>query len=605
MQQVKKTSDDRWAYAGLIGVLLLALALRLLRPDAFGLGMPYYSSGAVNMLQSPAHFLFAVADAGGVTIDKTPLAFWLQALAIALFGKSGFAVGMVSIFAGMLSIAVLYRLVARDFGRAAGWFAALVFAMTPISIAVNRSNVPESVLILAMLLAAWGFLRAIRISSLLSLCAAAALLGIAFNVKMLQALLHAPALYAAYFWGARGTFRRKFSQLAAATLVLMVVSSPWLLLLQLTPPENRPYIGSTRENSPLELIFGYNGLLRLIGGSQYAALSGAAPIDTSRAAPSPEIGVPGALRFFQYEMGNETSWLLALALWGLCLTVVRTRFRLPLAAEHRAALLWGGWLLVGLLVFSMLQLLHAFHISILAPPIAALAAIGAVQIWQIVRTASARTRLLLPAILLSTLATQLLLLSYYPAPFKLPLVLLVVLALLVTLRIRLPHRQMQAALATLCIIPFAWGLATAAERTDILVPVAYHARQSEMLTSDLYIELTQGEYSIVDLVRRDERVRYDLVVSNQSIASRLPMQTDLRVLYLGGWSGNDPIYEPGEILAMLDAGQIGYVLRTQQHPEIMEMVALRCREARTLIAPYRDPATNALLGGLILYDCRD
>jgi len=45
----------------------------------------------------------------------------------------------------------------------------------------------------------------------------------------------------------------------------VVSSSWWVTIVELWPASSRPFIGSSTNNSELNLIFGYNGLGRLFG----------------------------------------------------------------------------------------------------------------------------------------------------------------------------------------------------------------------------------------------------------------------------------------------------------------------------------------------------
>ncbi len=89
-------------------------------------------------------------------MDKPPVGLWLQALSAHFLGVTGFAVLLPQLLAGVLSVIVLYHLVRRSFGAVAGLLAALILAITPITIATDRNNTMDSTLILALLLAAWA-----------------------------------------------------------------------------------------------------------------------------------------------------------------------------------------------------------------------------------------------------------------------------------------------------------------------------------------------------------------------------------------------------------------------------------------------------------------
>ena len=49
-------------------------------------------------------------------VDKPPVAFWVQALPVALFGPTDWAVALPQFIGGCAAIALLYTLVHRDFG---------------------------------------------------------------------------------------------------------------------------------------------------------------------------------------------------------------------------------------------------------------------------------------------------------------------------------------------------------------------------------------------------------------------------------------------------------------------------------------------------------
>ena len=63
--------------------------------------------------------LFVSFDPGGfVSIDKPPLGFWIETASAKLFGFSGVSLILPEALAGVLSVAVLYRLVAAHGGAA-------------------------------------------------------------------------------------------------------------------------------------------------------------------------------------------------------------------------------------------------------------------------------------------------------------------------------------------------------------------------------------------------------------------------------------------------------------------------------------------------------
>jgi 4-amino-4-deoxy-L-arabinose transferase-like glycosyltransferase len=138
-----------------IMILVLGARLRAWHLNQPGFGTQYYAAGVMSMLESWHNFFFNSFDpAGFVSIDKPPLAFWLQAASAKILGFSGLSIRLPQVIEGVASIALLYHLVQRRSGRSAGFLAALFLAITPISAAVDRSNNTDSCLVLVLLAAA-------------------------------------------------------------------------------------------------------------------------------------------------------------------------------------------------------------------------------------------------------------------------------------------------------------------------------------------------------------------------------------------------------------------------------------------------------------------
>ncbi|MGQ9815973.1 MAG: glycosyltransferase family 39 protein, partial [Candidatus Roseilinea sp.] len=213
-----------------VAVILLAFALRIANIRAAGDGNPYYTAAVQSMLLSPTNLLYAAAEPGGsVSLDKPPLGFWIQALSVTVLGRSGFAVIWPQIVAGVLSVAIAIRLARKHFGASAGLMAGATLAVLPVSVAVDRNNTIDSLLILTLLLAAGCFLTATTRARMgwPWLIAGALCIGAAFPIKMLQALLPVPAFFAAYFLGNPTRWPRMLVALAAVTMIAGAVSLSW------------------------------------------------------------------------------------------------------------------------------------------------------------------------------------------------------------------------------------------------------------------------------------------------------------------------------------------------------------------------------------------
>lgn len=428
---------------GLGVIVLLGAFLRFYELGAYSIGNTYYAATVQSMLTSWHNFFFVSFEPGGsVTVDKPPLGFWIQAVSAYFLGVNGFALALPQALAGVLSIPLLYSMVKRQFGAWAGLIAALVLAITPVTVSTERNNTIDGLLVFVLLLATWAFLRAVRLGRLRYLLLGAFLVGLGFNIKMLQAFMPLPALYALYLLGAPHPWWKRILHLAGATVLLLAVSLSWAIVVDLTPPEDRPFIGSSDDNTVMELITGHNGLSRLISmrrsasqanvsppsqppsagqrsgpGGQFPQNlpppnSGQPPGQSSQNRPpqqsgpmnqpgnpptqpgggrNQEVGEAGVLRLFTEPLVTEAGWLLPLALLGIPVLVVlgwqwpfgRLRTT-PLTDKHLALVLWAGWLLPEVVYFTFTSgLFHAYYLIMLGPPLAALVGATAWALWRV------------------------------------------------------------------------------------------------------------------------------------------------------------------------------------------------------------------------------
>jgi 4-amino-4-deoxy-L-arabinose transferase-like glycosyltransferase len=263
---IRVAREDVLRPLALGAILLLAAALRFANLAALGYVNHYYAAAVESMSQSWHNFFFVAAEPGGsVSVDKPPVGLWLQTISAHFFGVNSLGLLLPQIVAGLLSIIVLYHLVRRSFGTVAGLLAALAMAVTPVAVAVDRNNTIDSTLVLTLLLATWAFIKATESGRLRYLLMGAALVGVGFNIKMLEAYLPLPALYALYFLGSADRLWRKLGKLTLATMLLLAVSFSWAIVVDLTPASQRPFVGSSGDNSVMSLAIGYNGVERLMG----------------------------------------------------------------------------------------------------------------------------------------------------------------------------------------------------------------------------------------------------------------------------------------------------------------------------------------------------
>src|SRR5260370_10852052 len=138
-EQKARPRSSLWHRLALGGIMLVSIFMNFFQLGQNGYGNLYYAAGVRSMLDNWHNFFFVSYDPGGfVTIDKPPLGFWLQVASAKLFGFTPFSVFLPQAIAGVLSVLLLYYLVRRHFGVAAGLLAALALAISPLSLLAIR-----------------------------------------------------------------------------------------------------------------------------------------------------------------------------------------------------------------------------------------------------------------------------------------------------------------------------------------------------------------------------------------------------------------------------------------------------------------------------------
>jgi 4-amino-4-deoxy-L-arabinose transferase-like glycosyltransferase len=369
-------TDPVWVRPALFGLLAVTAVLYLWGLGASGWANTYYSAAVQAGSHSWKAFFFGSLDAGNsITVDKAPAFLWPMDLAARVFGVNAWSILVPQAIEGVAAVGVLYAAVRRWSTPAAGLLAGAVMATTPIAALMFRFNNPDALLVLLLTLAAYALVRALEHGSTRWVVAVGALVGFAFLAKMLQAFLVVPGFALVYLIAGPPQLGRRIVQMLYAGVAMLVAAGWWVAAVMLVPASSRPYIGGSQNNSLFNLIFGYNGFGRL-NGSESGSVGGGGN-GTGRWGPT------GWTRLFNAEFGGQASWLLPAALVMFVAVLALTWQRPRTDRTRAAALLWGGWLLVTGVAFSLGQgIIHPYYTVALAPPIGGLIGIGAVTLWQ-------------------------------------------------------------------------------------------------------------------------------------------------------------------------------------------------------------------------------
>lgn len=259
-------------------ILIMSAILNFVNIGIEGYGNSYYAAGVKSMTMSLKNFFFVAYDPSGyVTIDKPPLGFWLQAISAKIFGFHGWSILLPQAIAGVIAVWVLYRIVRRSFGSAAALISALCLSITPVFVAVSRNNTIDNTLVMTLLFACWALTIAAEKGKFKFLLISLVLVGVGFNIKMLEAYMVAPAIYIVYLLCNTVSLKKKIVHLVLGTLVLVMVSFSWAVIVDMVPASSRPFVGSSTNNSEIELIVGHNGIERLSSSSSGMGGGGGTP----------------------------------------------------------------------------------------------------------------------------------------------------------------------------------------------------------------------------------------------------------------------------------------------------------------------------------------
>ena len=371
-------SGPAWYRPALLALLLGAALLYLWDLSSSGFANSFYAAAVQAGSKSWKAWFFGSLDSSNfITVDKPPGALWVMGLSARIFGFSSWSLLVPQALEGVAAVGLLAATVRRAAGPAAGLIAGAVLALTPAAVLIFRFDNPDAFLVLLLVAAAYCVTRALEGARTRWLVAAGAAVGFAFLTKSGQALLPVPAFGLAYLVAAPTALRRRAGQLLVAGLAMVAAAGWWILAVLLWPAADRPYIGGSTDNNPLQLAFGYNGLERLLGQGGSAGSAGGAGAGTSFG------GATGLQRLFTGEFGLEISWLLPAALLLLASGAWLTWGRQRTDPARAAFVIWGGWLLVTAGTFSFMKgIIHPYYTVALAPAIGAVVGIGSVLLWQ-------------------------------------------------------------------------------------------------------------------------------------------------------------------------------------------------------------------------------
>lgn len=573
-----------WARPALLAIATVA---GVLYTWGIGAQIPhlYYSAAARSMSMSWHNAFFAAFDPDAtISVDKLPGGLWPQALSAWIFGPQHLWAYIVpQIAEGILTVLVLYRAVRRLSGPGAGLIAAAAAAVTPVTVALNRGNISDTLLVLLLVLAADQAAALVETGRIRHLLYSGVWVGLAFQAKMVQAWLVIPVIALAVLATApKDQLRQRITGTIGFGVIAGAVSLSWMTIVTSIPAAHRPYVDGSRHNSVFDQVFVYNAASRTDNSFSVGATGGGGNLATLFLGPDHRLD-----HLLGGSGGRAGGWLIPLAL--VCLAALAwTARRRPRTDRGTAAmLLWGGWLLVHATIFLAIGTIHSYYLAALTPAVAALIGMGAMAFR---RSTAPAARALGPAAVAATAAYAWWLLAPAPGWLRGTVVALTATTALLALGMR-GTRAAALLTAGALIAPAA---ATVALVVDGYGPLdtPFESARTRMVTQDFMREsIASARRLDSDLAKAPVRPKYPLVTYTTLLASPFSLVSGQEVPSFGGFTGMAPVLTTADLAAMVARGEVGIVLFDPADDPRITWIQQHCRHL-----PSDDPS-------IAVYDC--
>ena len=384
--------------------------------------------------------------------------------------------------------------------------------------------------------------------------------------------------------------------LGVAGIATIVSTFWWSILVWLTPAVNRPWVGSTSDNSIWSLIFGYNGFGRLLGNGggpgsrpggmmQMGAQAASQTASPAAQAMTPPIGMmdgsfgtggrgggpggvgfggeTGVLRIFNESFGPNITWLIPVALISAGLVIWLLR-RAPRHNKERiGVLLWLGWLLMHIVIFSMTSgIIHPYYVVAMALAVAALVGIGAPYIWQ-AYTRRTKVAWILPLSIALTTILSIIMLGYSNYwPWLMWLVMIAGgVATILTLLPLSQTKRLKQIILVLAITagmaaPIVFSVSTVATAHSGSIPTAGPGASAMSNTNN---ESARAESTLVSfLLENRHGTTWLATVNSANESAPIQLSSGQPVMAIGGFNGSDSTLTLSQLKQLVKQGKVRY-----------------------------------------------
>jgi 4-amino-4-deoxy-L-arabinose transferase-like glycosyltransferase len=565
----EKTKRNKWLVWITIP-LIIAIILRLYKIGDFQ--NTYYTATAISMLQNWSNFFFASFDPIGiVTVDKPPISFWIQSISIKIFGITPWSASIPHMIAGILSILVLYLAIKPTFGNKIAGLTSIIAAIIPVNVLMDTRNEPDSILIFILTLCAYFLIIGIRTNKFRWIIGFALLMGIAFNTKMLVAFIPLPIFLIYYFIASPKPIKKILARIVIIIIILVVSSASWSTIVALTPPEARPYIGSTKDNSIWTLIFEYNGLNRF---SQLGK------------SPPPYFNQPNNTRGLFGLLSNphaaQLGWILPLGFVMtsiLILSIISKSIYIKpsnfindcrQSRKKSEVILWIGWFLSAITIFGLADATssHPYYLIGVSIPLAATTAIGFNTLIEKFRD-NHISAYILPIIIISCMFIQIWGSSTIVSNITHTITIIMTSIICLLLFNAIFQKATNTVLSNISIIVGISGL--------LIIPTVYSWTGGGILVgpqAGINVSPRPNINSENSVSLISEFLEKEKIINNNPVLSTMNAReasafiiSGIPAVALGGFAGKDPIFSPESLEKIASTGKIKYLV-TNRNSEL-------------------------------------
>jgi 4-amino-4-deoxy-L-arabinose transferase-like glycosyltransferase len=599
-------------------ILIMTAILYGIGASKNGYANSFYAAAVQAGTHSWKAFFFGSLDASNyITVDKPPVSLWFMEVSTRIFGFHAWSMLLPDVLSGVGTVYLVYASVRRWFGAHGSLLAAGVMALTPVAVLMFGFDNPDAVLTLLLTASTYATIRALEGQHAVRwLIIAAICTGFAFNTKMLQGLIVLPVLVLVYLVAAKPKLLTRIKHLLLAGIFLAISALWWPLIVSAIPASSRPYVGSSTNDSIWNLIVGYNGVGRLLGTStgQGGSHSGSgiagskAPPGIGTIIPSgvssslnttvgrsqtpPSFGAPsttasgthpsfagggsgpggtgfgqstGILRMFNSDFGPNIAWFIPLGILATGLVLWKKRHYSRTDSTRTAFLIWGGYLILHIIVFSMVSgVIHPYYPVVMAPAIAALVGMGVPLLIRSYRKHDT-TAFLLPAGIALSSITACILLGYESTwlPWLKWLILVggLLSSIILLIGIIQPLRKITTyalllAAAACTIGPTAYAIDTVTVAHTGSIPTAGPSGTGMQNSSNV---AASAESSFVRyLLAHEDHAKWLVAVSSANESAPIQISSGQPVMAVGGFSGSDNAMTVSELETLIARGELHY-----------------------------------------------